>query len=686
VAKAQRLLELRFPVGGLNRQAGFDQQPPYTTPYCLNVIPYDAINWDDGATAGQRQRGGARRGFIKFDDDPTGEAPIQMLAYASVLDVAGVATNILVVISDGEMFENSSGVFAQVTSAAFDEALRFQATQIGSYFYIADHAPINPIGTNGTIASTNRLSDTDAVADWTALGINTTYDVVWISGSIETESNIYPITSVTAGYIVFDGTMTNQVGDVTWQIGRIPKVYDPTAPTVAPVGLPATIPIPQANYRIGTVSSTDGVVTLSGGSWATVPEASAITMLTLTIPNASGIGTRQYLVVSKDSNTQLTLVDQSDEADCDLANYTLSWTSDFYGVPPLNCPLCCTYRGRLVLAGPGSVWYMSRILDANDWDYGYDPNDPSRAVAGTSTSTGGIPEPLVALMPHSDDYLIFGCERSLWRLTGDPGYGGQITSLSREVGVLGSGAWCNLPDGSMVILGRDGLYRLAAGGSSYPEPFSRQVLPAELQNIDSSANYIAMAYDIETRGFYVSITPTDGTEGTHYFVDGTTGGFWQFSFADDMQPTAMTVYATASTSPSKVLFGGNDGYVRKFDDEAEDDDGTEFTSAICYGPFRLGGAGFYGEVLYIAADLDAEGEDVTWGIFRGNTAQEAVEEAVTGETADQAPWSGAWKAGMNHRSYAHATGAALVIMLSGTFGWAVEGLRIEARQRGRLVG
>ena len=51
------LVELRFPARGLNRQAGFDQQEPATTPYCVNVRPFDVLT--------TRQRGGARPGLVK---------------------------------------------------------------------------------------------------------------------------------------------------------------------------------------------------------------------------------------------------------------------------------------------------------------------------------------------------------------------------------------------------------------------------------------------------------------------------------------------------------------------------------------------------------------------------------------------------------------------------------------------
>jgi hypothetical protein len=430
----------------------------------------------------------------------------------------------------------------------------------------------------------------------------------------------------------------------------------------------------------------------------------------------------------------------------------------------LGCTLCCAYRGRLVLAGPGAIWYMSRILDPADWDYGYDPNDPARAIAGTSTTTGGIPDQILALMPHSDNYLIFGCERSLWLLTGDPAYGGQITALSREVGVLGPGAWCNLPDGSLVILSRDGLYQIPPGGRGNPEALSRPVLPEELVNLDWTANTLTLCQDTEARGLHLAVTPTAGTTGTHYFLDVTAGSFWPVVLPDTMQPTAMLSYAPDATDPTEVILGGHDGYLRKYDDSllagsganavwtqgtgvdadggvltpatspawevdalagytftvtiggtattltcysntataakmttagpassnyatwstSGNDDGTAIAAEVVYGPLRIGGPGRNGLLTQIAADLDIDGAAVQWGVFSGDTAQAAVEAAVDATAVTDAIWDGLWVGGMNRRDSLRASGGALAIMLAGTAGWAVEGLRVEGRDGGLL--
>jgi len=66
-------ITIQFPFGGLNRRYGYQSQPPYTTPDCLNVRPIDSLEG--------RQRGGMRPGMKKTFDQLIGSGnPIRMLA------------------------------------------------------------------------------------------------------------------------------------------------------------------------------------------------------------------------------------------------------------------------------------------------------------------------------------------------------------------------------------------------------------------------------------------------------------------------------------------------------------------------------------------------------------------------------------------------------------------------------
>ena len=681
------LTELVFPSAGLSRRAAFQMQPPYTTSYAQNVRPFDTVGLGaavNPAMHGFRQRGGARPGIVKSFAQQLGGVP-QLAGYVSATALDRSISNVLLVIAAGTLYTNktsSTAMAAATNGASFNTTGRQRGCQVGLLYYVADYRPTNVYSQGtGTIGS-DGLSLTDAALSGYTMAVG---DVIWISPADATQENIFPITGFSGTTISFTNganALTPQSG-ATWQINRMPKVYDPASNTVSPL---TPTPVPSTEYDQGTVTVSGGTATLAGGDWSGIVAAvgsppGASYSLTLTIPNTSGIGTQSYLVKTI-GGSSLTLTDTTTDADTPAGTtYTLSWIDTYFGVPPLGCSLACNYRGRLFLAGGawGNIWYASRQLDPNDWDYGYDPADPSRAIAGQDAMTGGPVEPLTALISLSDNYLLMACERSLWIMAGDPAYGGQITPLSHDIGVLGPNAWCTLPDSSVVILSRDGIYMIPAGEQSPPQPISRTNLPAELLDVDWTANVVSLAYDVHDRGVHICVQPNDLSAGTHYWLDWATGSFWPVVFGNpSITPTALLRYAHDASKPATVLLGCGDGYLRSFSPTATDDDGTAFTALVTYGPLRPGGPGYIGQIAQIAADLDSQGQGADWALYGGDTAEAAVAAAIAGSP----DWSGSWVPGFNNRDYPLATGAALALVISGGYGWALEGVRVEFRKRG----
>lgn len=254
------------------------------------------------------------------------------------------------------------------------------------------------------------------------------------------------------------------------------------------------------------------------------------------------------------------------------------------GSVPQNCPIICLYRDRIVLAGEQGnphLWYMSRQGDPYDWNYtldvSSDAEDVGIAVAGQNSDAGVIGLPIRALMPHSDDYLVFGYDRQLWILRGDPASGGQIDCISRSVGVAGKRAWCAGPSGEIIFLSSEGLYRLAGGGNSLPQVISFDKTPVELVGLDYTAN-VQMSYDMAAHGVHIFVEK----QNINWFYSLETDSLWPVKLASGADVTALCEYKGG------VLMGCADGFTRHHDEKLTTDDGVPFDSFMLLGPMRLG--------------------------------------------------------------------------------------------------
>jgi len=254
------------------------------------------------------------------------------------------------------------------------------------------------------------------------------------------------------------------------------------------------------------------------------------------------------------------------------------------GSVPENCPLICLYRDRIVLAGEQGnphLWYMSRQGDPYDWNYtedlSSDAADAGIAVAGQNSEAGVIGLPIRALIPHSDDYLLFGYDSQLWILRGDPASGGQIDCISRVVGVAGKRAWCSGPSGEIYFLSSQGLHRLASGGNSLPQVISFDKTPIELVGLTHEDN-VQMSYDMQAHGVHIFV---EGRQ-MNWFYSLETDSLWPVELSSGADVTALCEYQ------NDVLMGCTDGYTRHHDERLTADDGVPFDSFMLLGPLRLG--------------------------------------------------------------------------------------------------
>jgi len=341
---------------------------------------------------------------------------------------------------------------------------------------------------------------------------------------------------------------------------------------------------------------------------------------------------------------------------------------------PAGCRSVSLWADRLVFCNNEAaphVWWMSAAGDPNNHDYGDAAGLGSgAAVAGTQSEFAGlIGEPIVTTIPVDDDLLIFACKTSYYYLRGNPLDGGRINNITRAIGIVDIGAWCLLPYGRLFTLTPDGLYTIRAEpyGAS---PVSRNVLPIELLGLSSDLYETSLGYGVERREIIISAIPRQiaGTTATlpaiRYIYNVQTGAFFfDQAVSINHYPTAMVNYQPSGVGTPEILLGCFDGYVRRYENAAKSDDGTNFASNVLVGPVRLGSNDLTEGIIHqVVNTMDAASGNVTVNLYVGDTPQAALASAPA--------FTFTSGAGLDYHQTPRARGAVVYIEFVGTAGSA----------------
>lgn len=315
---------------------------------------------------------------------------------------------------------------------------------------------------------------------------------------------------------------------------------------------------------------------------------SSTTMLSTGMVGMAAIDQNVYMVDGSSTIFQL-----------NLSTLSMQQYSTTAGVAPTFCNLAVNWRARLVLAGDANNpqnFYMSRTDVPTDWNYA--ATDPSAAVAGNLAAAGQIGEPIVALIPYTDDYFVFGCAHSVWMLQGDLANGGTIVRLSEQMGILGPRAWTKDPDGTIWFIASGGLYKMNPLLDSYkpPECVTLGLLNDYFQGLGWNTHDVSLAWDADLHYLYIFATPlgtnssTSSTRisGDHLVYDARNGGLWfQRYIAPEIGPTCSVFYTGNNTPASRALLLGSwDGWIRLMDQGAFTDDGSTIAASVTLGPYK----------------------------------------------------------------------------------------------------
>ena len=243
------------------------------------------------------------------------------------------------------------------------------------------------------------------------------------------------------------------------------------------------------------------------------------------------------------------------------------------GSLPAKVYLGAWYRGRAILSGNPNdphQWYMSRQL--NPFDFAYVALDAQTPVAGTNADAGKVGDIVRALIPFHDDFMIFGCASSMHYLQGDPAAGGELHSIDDFSGIFGARSWCFDKIGDLYLFGDDGISRIKRG-SLFVENLSGLNLPQLLKDraADPKTHRIVLGYDKRRDGIGIEITLLEDGSNSNYFYDIKGEGFFPESYPNECGVYSMLYYPSNTESNADLLLGCKDGYLRKFDDIAKDD-------------------------------------------------------------------------------------------------------------------
>lgn len=354
-------------------------------------------------------------------------------------------------------------------------------------------------------------------------------------------------------------------------------------------------------------------------------------------------------------------------------------------VPEEGFELLVQWNGRLVW-GRGSdnphQWWATAQGDPYDVDFFPIVPTATQAILGTSSRAGGCPDIINALVPITDDVLLFGCDHGLYKLNGDPAQGGYIDELSTVTGMTFGAPWCKTPDGAIIFFGTPygSLYSLAPGG--LPQRISRYTIERRLQAIDFNLFRAELAWDQALEGVRIMLFPINQGAGyaRHFFLETKYGGWWEHEVAPDtadlgVRPTAMAVIDGDDPEDRRIVVGCQDGHLRWFDPMALSDDGVPIRSRIRLGPVALGESSIESLLTSVTAVLTNDSTSVGFRVFASPTA----------DLPGSAVASGVLVPGRNNTLRPRARGAYLWLELFDETNegfWALETLHMDVEAGG----
>ena len=704
-----RDIEIPFPIGGLEKRAGYQSGNPQFTPECVNVMPEDA---EEG-----RSRGGSRPGTKKRYAENIGNQPRLIEVIESAELQTGVIIRYLIVGGVNGLFIGTASRYAWAVDTLTGDS---------PYTNPNDRYDVN---NDGVVDTTDAQAILDYLAqkgsgsvDLAAEGHTAPpyYDVSGdgIASTADSLLIINRINSATSGSVAAEAAGPVEIEYVEELVSIVGIL---TTESDVPILTEDNQQLEFGNFNIdfvrrgsaagmggllliadvgtyslsGTGSINGNVLVSSPVDWPAAGVLRDDHVVILTPTSGSNVQAGTYRIADA-TGTNLTLDATISNGNCtyeiikgpkvlDPVTKAANLIVETAGTVPGGANVVAVYRDRAVWA-KDRAWYMSRQGDHTDYNYGAGAEDVQRAVAGAVAEAGQPGNSIIALAPGGDDYLVLFSDESTWVLRGDPAFGGQIDAVSRTVGAIGPHSWTHGPSGEIYFLSKSGLFVLPPGAGGVPQPVSEQKLPRDLKDADYDNSEVSVVYDSIQGGIYIFVTPRSQLVGKHYYYDFGTQSFWPLSFSSlSQQPMGAVAYSSNPTKERAVTLLGADGHIRHFinNDSVTDDDGQPLVSRLVLGPFNTAGAsnleGLISEINGII-DLDSTAS-VTMQIYTADTAEAARDAATQGLSPR---YSTVFTAGRTRPKHPRVRANSFCIRLSCSGQWAYESLLTRVSSGGKV--
>jgi hypothetical protein len=325
-------------------------------------------------------------------------------------------------------------------------------------------------------------------------------------------------------------------------------------------------------------------------------------------------------------------------------NVAQDWTPTAGSLPGdqgnnIVCRLIEAWRGRLVLSGLASDphnWFMTKLGDPLDLSYFPSPPTELDAVTGGNGNIGKVPDIINAIIPYSDDVLIFGCDHSIWMMSGDPQAGGRLDLVTNTVGMSFGRPYTQAPDGTLYFFSsRGSVYRMPPGGGK-PQNITENSIDPQITNTNLNTHIVRLAYDEGAEGVHVYITPLTNGAATHWFHDIRNEGWFKVVFGSNGHNPVSTVIFDGDDPDDRVLLLGSEtGFVNIYNTSAWDDAGDDFIAYAIMGPIVAESGSKPTVLTDLQFVMDDTAANTIYEIGEGDTAEAAIGNFTAGFTGDR---------------------------------------------------